>query len=94
MSIPKHAGLIHAFADGKTLQYIHDRSKSWVTWEELHCPDFNYAKEWRIKPDEPKKITYMCYEVPGGDLLWSRYAKTYFRLPELDYTVILPLDGD
>ena len=48
----------HAFFDGKTLQYEEDIGDccSWFDWIYPYCPNFSEGFNWRIKPDEPKKV--------------------------------------
>jgi len=53
MTIPKNAELIHAFADGKVLQF--KRLNEWFDWEGGYLPAVHLGGDWRIKPDEPKK---------------------------------------
>ena len=63
------AVLGHAFFDGKLLQYT--IGEGWRDWIPDHCPDFGPISgyEWRIKPDEPKKVKYLCLEDPNGFLV-------------------------
>ena len=102
MTIPKHADLIHAFADGKVVQL---RTKNlptskWETWNNSYCPDFDFScVEWRIKPDEPKKavIATMLFEEDGdiqfvvvGSEMYENMANSWLHLKELDREVTLP----
>ena len=83
----------HAFFDGKTLQYRHiNKEGRFTDWTKGYCPDFSIANEWRIKPDEPKKVKYCCYEKVNGELQWFREGtlKGFKRIPELDREITLP----
>lgn len=52
MSKPhKYAKLIHAFADGKTLQWRNPGLDHWVDYELDSCPAFHGRNEWRVKPE-------------------------------------------
>ena len=82
----------HAFFDGKTLQFQFE-NKGWMDWTQIRCPDFGAnLNEWRIKPDEPKKVKYLCYEKVNGELQWFREGtpKGFKRIPELDLEITLP----
>lgn len=84
----------HAFFDGKTLQYEEDNG-DWCYWEDWinpHCPSFRDGFNWRIKPDEPNKVKYFCYEKVNGELQWFREGtlKGFKRIPDLDHEVTLP----
>ena len=46
MNRHKHADLIHAWAEGATIQYMDD--EAWVT---VDTPMFKYDTEYRIKPE-------------------------------------------
>ena len=48
----------HAFFDGKVLQYEEDNGDccSWEDWVDPYCPSFRDGFNWRIKPDESKKV--------------------------------------
>ena len=80
----------HAFFDGKTLQY-QNGDGSWMIWEYPYCPKL-ISGVWRIKPDEPKRVGYRCYEKPSGELQWFREGtlKRFKRIPELDLEITLP----
>ena len=81
----------HAFFDGKTLQYRYENGY-WMDWTCSYCPGFSTVIEWRIKPDEPKRVGYRCYEKPSGELQWFREGtlKGFKRIPELDLEITLP----
>ena len=81
----------HAFFDGKTLQYQYD-NRDWMDWTCLYCPGFKEGFNWRIKPDEPKKVKYLCYQELTGEFLWFREGtrKGFKRIPELDLEITLP----
>jgi hypothetical protein len=83
----------HAFFDGKTLQY-QNGDGSWMIWEYPYCPKL-ISGIWRIKPDEPKKVKYCCYEKVNGELQWFREGtlKGFKRIPELDREITLPEGG-
>ena len=83
----------HAFFDGKTLQY-QNGDGSWMIWEYPYCPKL-ISGIWRIKPDEPKKVKYCCYEKVNGELQWFREGtlKGFKHIPELDREITLP-EGD
>ena len=51
----------HAFFDGKTLQYEEDNGDCcyWEDWIDPYCPNFRDGYNWRIKPDEPKKVKFL-----------------------------------
>jgi hypothetical protein len=53
----KHADLIHAWADGATIQVFRDE------WWDCEFPHWNGFFEYRIKP-EPKPDTIHYYSVP------------------------------
>ena len=80
----------HAFFDGKVLQYEEDNG-NWCDWAEDYCPCFG-TTAWRIKPDEPKKVKYCCYEKINGELQWFRAGtlKGFKHIPELDHEITLP----
>ena len=80
----------HAFFDGKTLQY-QNGDGSWMIWEYPYCPKL-ISGIWRIKPDEPKKVKYCCYEKVNGELQWFREGtlKGFKHIPELDLEITLP----
>ena len=91
----------HAFFDGKVLQFRPwevDRrdGKAWVDWPETYCPDFDIHPEWRIKPDEPKKI--LCLGWFDGEnlfMLKDGVAPKFpsKRIKELDREIALPSEG-
>ena len=90
MTIPAHAELIHAFADGKTLQFKF-RDMTWENWTQKFCPHFqDEDREWRIKV-EPKVTRYLAYEDHNGWMLWrnDNYSEDcgYKRIPALDKEV-------
>lgn len=91
----KYAELIHAFADGKTLQCARTDDTKWIDWEEPYCPSFGCSAttEWRIKPDEPKKVVYLCFENGHGALYWRREDMVVigdkYPIPSLDREVTL-----
>ena len=80
----------HAFFDGKTLQY-QNGDGSWMIWEYPYCPKL-ISGIWRIKPDEPEKVKYRCYEKVNGELQWFRDGtlKGFKHIPELDREITLP----
>jgi len=82
----------HAFFDGKVLQYRLNLTGKFIDWTKGYCPDFSIASEWRIKPDEPKKVKYRCYEKVNGELQWFREGtlKGLKHIPELDLEITLP----
>lgn len=92
----------HAFFDGKTLQFRPwevDRrdGKAWVDWPETYCPNFDIHPEWRIKPDEPKKVKLLAwFEQDTGYLnlrlesFGSPKHSDCIRIPELDREITLP----
>ena len=84
----------HAFFDGKTLQY-NGVKDIWEDWINPYCPGFRDGFKWRIKPDEPKKVKYRCYEKVNGELQWFREGtiKGFKHIPELDREITLP-EGD
>lgn len=101
MSIPAHAELIHAFADGKTLEMRNsERMTDWTVWRHQYCPDFTInGREWRIKP-EPKVTRYLAWEYHDGEFRMARegsqYAERLYknnvgwkRIPALDKEVIV-----
>ncbi len=99
MNIPKHADLIHAFADGKVLQFM-DRGK-WKDWDSDYCPNTVHY-EVRIKPDEPKKAVIATLkhvhgaveQVEVGSRIWENYVRDggWIHLTELDREVTLPVE--
>lgn len=80
----------HAFFDGKTLQYSGAKD-IWKDWTNPYCPGLRDGLKWRIKPDEPKKVKYCCYEV-NCELQWFREGtvKGFKHIPELDREITLP----
>ena len=46
----KHADLIHAWAEGKEVQYYSRTSKEWI---DLDQPSWHLCDEYRIKPENP-----------------------------------------
>ena len=86
----------HAFFDGKTLQYQCENG-DWVDWTCSYCPGFNAGFKWRIKPDEPKKVTLLAwFEQDTGYLnlrlesFGSPKHSDCIRIPELDREITLP----
>lgn len=81
----------HAFFDGKTLQYRYENG-DWMDLTSSYCPGFKDGLKWRIKPDEPKKVKYCCYEKVNGELQWFREGtlKGFKHIPELDREINLP----
>ena len=81
----------HAFFDGKTLQSRYGNG-DWMDWTCSYCPSFEMGSKWRIKPDEPKKVKYCCYEKVNGELQWFREntLKGFKHIPELDREITLP----
>ena len=87
----------HAFFDGKVLQYRRDSDEFWVDWTEEFCPTFCSDFEWRIKPDEPKRIKLEAW-LNGNNLLMyiadfgEGYAchPNWTRLEKLDIETELP----
>lgn len=92
----------HAFFDGKVLQFRPwevDRrdGKAWVDWPEKYCPDFDIHPEWRIKPDEPKKVKLEAWINDNGFLVHKAdfgggyvVDVSWIRVPELDREITLP----
>ena len=88
----------HAFFDGKTLQYRHiNQTGKFIDWTKGYCPDFSIANEWRIKPDEPKKVKLLAwFEQDTGYLnlrcesFGSPKHSDCIRIPELDLEITLP----
>jgi len=87
----------HAFFDGKTLQFQFE-NKGWMDWTQKRCPDFEAnLSEWRIKPDEPKKVKLLAWlnQDTGYlnlrlDYFDSPKHSDYIRIPELDCEITLP----
>ena len=86
----------HAFFDGKTLQYRHiNLTGKFIDWTKGYCPDFSIASEWRIKPDEPKKVKLEAWINENGFLMHkanfgeSSVSVSWVRIPELDYEITL-----
>ena len=92
MTIPAHAELIHAYADGKTLQYkVTEFDNIFSDWDKEFCPCFGRGHEWRIKP-EPKVTRYLAYEDDNGWIHWRNAEQTallvaFKRIPALDKEV-------
>ena len=88
----------HAFFDGKTLQYRHiNLTGKFIDWTKSYCPDFSIANEWRIKPDEPKKVKLEAWINENGFLMHkANFGEGYvahgswIRIPELDREITLP----
>ena len=93
-NIPKHADLIHAFADGKVLQFHFE--DEWHDWNEDHCPSFLIQeREWRIKPNEPKKVKCVGWFDGENLFMLKEGVEPKFpskRIPELDREVTLPVE--
>jgi hypothetical protein len=97
MTLPKHADLIHAFADGKVLQY--KQEDHWFNYNGKLVPTFGVS-EWRIKPDEPKKaVIATLIDTDDGELSTCIYGRErctnlqawgWLHIPELDREVTLP----
>ena len=87
----------HAFFDGKTLQFQFE-NKGWMDWTQIRCPDFGAnLNEWRIKPDEPKKVKLEAWLDENGLLMHkANFGEGYVargswvRIPELDLEITLP----
>ena len=88
----------HAFFDGKTLQYEED-SGDWCYWEDWidpYCPNFRDGFNWRIKPDESKKVKFFGWLGTSGELRQIRANESWpnqhglIRIPELDCEITLP----
>ena len=87
----------HAFFDGKTLQYRHiNLTGKFIDWTKGYCPDFSIASEWRIKPDEPKKVKFLGWLGVNGELRQISANESWpnqhglIRIPELDREITLP----
>ena len=86
--------LSHAFFDGKVLQY-EKYNGDWCDWAEDYCPCFS-GFEWRIKPDEPKKVKFLGWLGTSGELRQIRANESWpnqhglIRIPELDREITLP----
>ena len=89
----------HAFFDGKTLQYEEDNGDLcyWEDWIDPYCPNFRDGFNWRIKPDEPKKVKLLAWlERDTGYLnlrlesFGSPKHSDAIRIPELDREITLP----
>ncbi len=90
----KHADLIHAFADGKILQYM-DKDR-WIDWAHDYCPNTVHCTV-RIKPGVAKKVKLECWLHRNTGALMYRYEgadqpEYFVRLPELDREITLPGD--
>ena len=86
----------HAFFDGKTLQYSGVKD-IWEDWTSSHCPNFRDGFNWRIKPDEPKKVKLEAWIDENGFLMHkANFGKGYvargswIRFSELDSEITLP----
>ena len=86
----------HAFFDGKTLQFRNMNLRKFIDWTKGYCPDFSIASEWRIKPDEPKKVKLLAWlEQDTGYLnlrlesFGSPKHSDCIRIPELDREITL-----
>ena len=88
----------HAFFDGKVLQFRH-HGDAWKDFTRLNLiPDvLNDGLEWRIKPDEPKKVKYLCLRERQTGLICmveddnkALTSPRFHRIPELDREVTLP----
>ena len=85
----------HAFFDGKTLQF-QKPTGDWCDWTGQYCPWFGDCN-WRIKPDEPKKVKLLAwFEQDTGYLnlrlesFGSPKHSDCIRIPELDREITLP----
>lgn len=85
----------HAFFDGKVLQY---KGEDWKDWTNPYCPTF-FEVEWRIKPDEPKKIKFIATVTNDGFLRWVQAGSSahsnaikgnLILIPALDHEITLP----
>lgn len=89
----------HAFFDGKTLQYEEDNGDwcYWEDWVDPYCPNFRDGFNWRIKPDESKRVKLLAwFEQDTGYLnlrlesFGSPKHSDCIRIPELDREITLP----
>lgn len=89
----KHAEVIKAWADGKTVQVLFEG-----TWVDCNSPDgndhypFHRSREYRIKP-EPKVIRYRRYlwKLPKGEY---GVACSAFDYPENDGDFVRWIDTE
>lgn len=65
MTVPKHADLIHAFADGKALQYEEKSLKEWKDWANKFCPNTEHY-DVRIKHGDRWQVVVRI----NGKLKW------------------------
>lgn len=89
----------HAFFDGKMLQYEEDNGDCcyWEDWIDPYCPNFRDGYNWRIKPDESKKVKLLAWLEQSTGYLNLRLESfgepkhsDSIRIPELDREITLP----
>ncbi len=65
MTVHKHANLIHAFADGKVLQYKEKGLEEWMDWTNKFCPNTEHY-DVRIKPDVRRLVVNVAVNIKKG----------------------------
>lgn len=66
MTIPhKHAAVIHAYADGKQIQW---KSRNYHVWEDIRRPVFYDDCEYRVKPEKKKGKVWVALFSKGNHL--------------------------
>ena len=93
----KHADLIHAWAEGKEIQYYSNIFKDWL---DLSEPSWNLGDEYRLKPEKPygkydKIIESVVNEVDFESIRkvmvaldWTGYDSRVPTIDDLKNTVI------
>jgi hypothetical protein len=91
-NIPEYTDFIHAFADGKVLQYFWN--ERWNDWERSYCPEFS-DHEWRVKPAEPKKAVIATLIYKDGDVQTALHeSQRFLCLVSEGWKHVMPLDRE
>ena len=68
-----HADVIHAWANGAKVQHRPDDS---YAWKDITSPAFDPYREYRIKPEEKKKVTRWIWAL-NDSLSWYKSSCFY-----------------
>ena len=81
MARHKHADLIHAWAEGATIQH-----RTSIGWRDIACPSYGENEEYRIKPE--KKPDVVRYWLIG------RLGMAHQAAPDEPHNLKLTFSGD
>lgn len=96
----KHADIIHAYADGATIQWRPNSNSEWMTPQ---YPDFDPSCEYRIKPYAPKYPETQMVEADFLDIgvlnmspqqQWTAVANAAIAHAISDGQVVVPTDHE